>query len=236
MKTTILCVSIVSLLGAVAQAQNETVTWAAPQTISGASDVNTQGVYFGSWAPNLTAASSLTVNGVTFQGSSDLPSLGTSFDNSTGSGTFMSPGISDANYNTLLTSAAFGNGTGAYTVSWGGMIQGDTYLVELWVNDGRNSTVNARSETVTGGANTSAFLNYGSGNNGPGQWITGTFVADASGDETLTLTPGSAIPSAQLNILEVREISAVPEPTTMAFLAAGAGAMVWGMRRKNRVG
>jgi hypothetical protein len=189
------------------------------------------GTYFGSWAPN--AANSLAVNGVTFQNSSDLPGLGTSFDNSTGTGTFNSPGTSDANYNTLLTSGAFGNNPTSYTFNWGGMTIGDSYLVELWVQDGRNSTVNARTETATGGANTSGFLAYGSGNSGPGQYIIGTFVADSTG-ETIALNPGPAIPSAQLNLFQVRDITPVPEPSTLAFLALGTGAMLFGFRRKNR--
>src|ERR1700679_903056 len=149
MKKILICASIVSVLTAVANAQNENITWLTPTTISGASDVNTSGTYFGSWAPN--ASSSLAVNGVTFQNSSDLPGFGTSFDNSTGTGSFASPQTLDNNYNTLLTSGAFGNSTTAsYTVNWNGMTLGDTYLVELWVNDGRNSSVNSRSETITG--------------------------------------------------------------------------------------
>jgi hypothetical protein len=236
MKKVILCASIVSLLAAVAQAQNETVTWGNPTTISGPGDVDAQGTYFGSWAPNLTAAGSLTVNGVTFQGSSDLPGLNSTFDNSTGSGSFASPGTSDSNYNTLMTSGAFGNNATPYSLTWDGMTAGNTYLVELWVNDGRVQASSGRTETVTGGANTSGFLDYGeSVNGGPGQWITGTFVADSSGSETLTLTPGPNIPSAQLNLFQVRDISPVPEPSTFAFLAAGAGAMFCGFRRKSRV-
>jgi hypothetical protein len=155
----------------------------------------------------------LAVNGVTFQAFSDLPGFGNSFDNSTGSGSFASPGTSDANYNTLLTSGAFGNTGGSYTVNWSGMTPGNSYLVELWVNDGRNSSVNQRTETITGGANTSDFLAYGSGDSGPGQYIIGTFVADSSRAETLTLTPGAAIPSAQLNLLQVRDITPKPNVT-----------------------
>jgi hypothetical protein len=233
MKTVICCLSIISVLTAVANAQNENITWQTPQTISGASDVSTLGTYFGSWAPN---GSTLAVNGVTFQASSDLPGLGTSFDNSTGPGSFNSPGTPNANYNTLLTAGAFGNNSTPYGFGWSGMTPGDTYLVELWVNDGRNSAVNARTETATGGANTSAFLDYGSGTSGPGQYIVGTFLADLSGAETITLSPGPAIPSAQLNLLQVRDITAVPEPSTLAFLATGAAAAFYSIRRKNRIG
>jgi hypothetical protein len=229
-RAAIVCASSAGIFIATANAQPD-ITWQIPVTISDPSDVSTLGFYFGSWAPH---GSTLAVNGVTFQAFSDLPGFGNSFDNSTGSGSFASPGTSDANYNTLLTSGAFGNTGGSYTVNWSGMTPGNSYLVELWVNDGRNSTVNQRTETITGGVNTSAFLAYGSGSSGPGQYIIGTFVADNSGGETLSLNPGPAIPSAQLNIMQVRDITPVPEPSTLAFLGLGAGAMLF-LRRKSSV-
>jgi hypothetical protein len=213
-----------------AQAQSS-VNWQSPLTISGASDVSTLGTLFGTWAPyNGNASSGLTVNGVAFQAFSDLPGATDTFDNGGGNGTYATPTTADANYNTLLNAGAFGNGSGAYTLSWNGMTVGNTYLVQLWVNDGRNSTVNARTETVTGGANTSLALQYGSGESGPGQYVIGTFVAtDAS--ETLTLTPGAAIPSAQFNLLQVRDITPVPEPTAAVLCLTGLG-MLFAFSRK----
>ena len=229
MKTAVVCISLVGLLAAAAQAQNANITWQTPETISGTSDVDTHGTYFGSWAPH---GSTLAVNGVTFQAFSDLPGLNSTFDNSTGTGSYASPNTPDANYNTLLTAGAFGNNDTPYSFNWGGMTSGDTYLVELWVNDGRNSTVNQRTETFTGGTSTSAFLDYGSGNSGPGQFIIGTFLADSSGSETITLTPGAAFPSPQLNLFEVRDITAVPEPSAMALMGSGLLTLVYCIRRK----
>ena len=236
MKTILICASIVSMITTAANAQNADILWQTPTTISGPLDVNTFGSLFGTWAPFDGAASSgLTVNGVTFQAFPDLHGATTTLDNGAGNGTFASPNTSDNNYNTLLTAGAFGNNPTSYTISWNGMTPGDHYLVELWVNDGRNSTVNARTETITGGANTSLALDYGSGSSGPGQDIIGTFVADSSGSETLTLAPGAASPSAQFNLLEVRDITPVPEPSTLSFLIVGAGATVLVFRRKRGV-
>jgi hypothetical protein len=224
--------AIASLLPAAALAQSS-ITWQAPVTISGASDVLNTGTLFGTWAPHSDAAGSgLTVNGVTFQAFSDLPGHDTSLDNSTGSGTFASPGTSDANYNNLLTSGAFGNNNQTYTISWSGMTAGDTYAVQLWVHDGRNSTVNQRSETITGGSSTSGSLAYGSGDTGAGQYIIGTFVADGSGSETLTLTPGSAFPSPQFNLLQVRDLTPVPEPSAIALSLIGFGVLFGVLRKK----
>jgi hypothetical protein len=231
MKTILVCGSIIGLL-TLANAQDN-ITWQAPAFISGDSDVNTAGTLFGTWAPyNGDAASGgLVVNGVNFNAFPTLPGATDNFDNGGGNGTFATPGTPDSNYNDLLNAGAFGNTSNPYTVSWTGMNPGDDYLVEFWVNDGRNSTVNQRTETVTGGANTSAPLDYGSGSSGSWQYIIGTFVADASGDETLALTPGAAFPSAQFNLMQVRDITPAPEPSTLAFLAAGVGAIIFGFRR-----
>jgi hypothetical protein len=62
-------------------------------------------------------------------------------------------------------------------------------------------------------------------------------VADGTGTETLTVNPfgGADIgPSAQINLLQLRDITSVPEPSTLTFLATGTGAMLFGFRRKNR--
>src|SRR6266436_5386413 len=180
----IVCTSVAAFLAPTAKAQPN-VTWQTPVTISGTSDVSTQGIYFGSWAPQDGSANTLPVNGVTFQGFSDLPDLtpGATLDN--GYDGFGSPNTSDDNYNTLLKYARFSNeGSTPATFSWSGMTPGNTYLTQLWVNDGRNIG-ESRSETVTGGTNTSAPLTFGSDGSGPGQYIIGTFVADSSGSQTL---------------------------------------------------
>jgi hypothetical protein len=195
------------------------VTWRTPVTISDPSDVITQGTYFGSWAPQNANANTLPVNGVTFQGFSDLPYArsGPTFD--AGYDGYASPGTSDANYNTLLQYARYSNaGTQPATVSWSGMTPGKTYLIQLWVHDGRNIG-ESRAETVTGGANTSDALSFGSDGSGPGQYIVGTFVANSSGGQTLILNASStgANPSPQINLLQVRDIT----PVITSFAVSG---------------
>jgi hypothetical protein len=227
----ILGVCLAGMLTSAARAQS-TVNWQTPLTISGASDVNTSGTLFGTWAPyNGNASSGLIVNGVAFQAFPDLPGAADTFDNGGGNGTYATPTTADNNYNTLLNAGAFGNSSTAYSLSWNGMTIGNTYLVQFWVNDGRNSTVNQRTETVTGGANTSLALAYGSGNSGAGQYVIGTFVA-ISASETLTMTPGAAFPSAQFNLLQVRDITPVPEPSTIALCLVGFGLLIRVHRKK----
>ena len=209
------CAGITMLLGC-AEAQPN-VTWRAPVPISGTADVSTQGVYFGSWAPQDGSANQYPVNGVTFQGFSDLPGFESdpTFDN--GYNGFGSPNTSDSNYNTLLQYGRFSNEGSPASFSWSGMVPGKTYLIQFWVNDGRNIG-ESRSETITGGAKTSGPLNYGSDGSGPGQYIIGTFVADSSGSQTLTLTPFSSGPNPelQINLFHVRDITPTPNVTWRA--------------------
>jgi len=224
--------SIVGLFPAAVLAQSS-VTWQGPMTIAGPSDVLTTGTLFGTWAPfSGDAGGGLTVNGVTFQASPTLPNAASTFDNGTGSGSFRTPTTSDPNYGDLMTAGAFGNNNTPYSISWNGMTSGDTYAVQVWVNDGRNSTVNARTETITGGGSTSASLAYGSGDTGAGQFVIGTFVADVSGAETLTFTAGPTIPSAQFNLIQVRDLTPVPEPSAAALSLIGFGALVGVLRKR----
>ncbi len=206
------CAGITMLLGCAGAQPN--VTWQTPVPISGTADVSTQGVYFGSWAPQDGSANQYPVNSVTFQGFSDLPGFESdaTFDN--GYNGFGSPNTSDSNYNTLLQYGRFSNEGSPASFSWSGMVPGKTYLIQFWVNDGRNIG-ESRSETITGGANTSGPLSYGSDGSGPGQYIIGTFVADSSGSQTLTLTPFSSGPNPelQINLFHVRDITPTPNVT-----------------------
>jgi len=194
------------------------VSWGAPTPISGPADVLTNGVYVGSWAPaNQDAANNgaagLVVNGTKFVESSDLANFSTiGFDASyTG---YNNPNTSDANYNDLLQSAAYeGNGDGEPVLfNWNGLIPNHTYEIQIWANDGRG---NGRTETFTGGAKTSAILDFG---DAPGAYIVGTFVADISGRQLISLS-GAGSPNGpypQVNLLQVRDITAVPSITWQA--------------------
>jgi hypothetical protein len=226
----ILRASAFALMTAAAHAAD--VTWQTPQLISGPTDVDSMGAYFGSWAPYSQAAADnngLTVNGTTFQAFSDLPSLNPT-GVTDGYNAYNNPNTSDANYNTLLQTAGYNSQSGTITVSWGGMTPGDTYLLEIWANDGRG---NNRSEFVTGGANTSSTFLYG---NAPGNFIIGTFTADGSGSQSFTLdgtgSQNGDVP--QINLLQVRDISVTPEPSTMALVTLGGVGLIAGYRRKFR--
>ena len=239
MKKIIICASIAGLIAVAANAQNANITWGTPTTISGSSDVSTSGWLYGTWAPGddyygdqTVNAANYTVNGVDFL---TYGTAGVNF-NITGSGInmdryngFANPNTADANYNNLLQVAVFNWNAGSsdMIVSWNNMTAGDTYLVQMWLNDGRSGQTG--TSTFTGGANTSAAVAIG--NSAPGQYIAGTFVADNSGSEDITMAPGI-----MLNLVQVRDLTQpVPEPSTLAFLAGGFGVMLLGFRRKSRV-
>jgi hypothetical protein len=237
MKTIFICASIVGVFTAAANAQNANVTWQTPTAISGPSDVSTQGTYFASWAPYNqdsfnNGGNGLVVNGTKFLAQSDFQDLSYVNFNS-GYTSYNNPGTSDANYNDLMQSGAYnGNGDGSpLSLTWGGMTPGDTYLVQFWANDGRG---NGRSETLTGGTQTSASLVFG---NNPGEYVLGTFVADNTGLETLSISGVGSVngPYPQMNLIQVRDLTSSPEPSTLALLAGGVGAMFFGSCRKGLV-
>src|SRR5580658_9292067 len=114
MKKIILCLSIAGAFSSQAQ----TITWGTPTTVSGPSDVITNGTYFGSWAPSDGTANSHPANGVAFQGSSDLPSFSQNFGG--GYNGFGSPPGTTGNYALLLEDGHYNGGGGFF--QWGGMV------------------------------------------------------------------------------------------------------------------
>lgn len=113
----------------------------------------------------------------------------------------------DSNYNTLLGYGAYSNGTAAsFTANGNGskpLTIGAVYLIQFWVSDARNLGGSTRSETISG---SSALLFPATG--GMGQYVTGSFTADAT-TQTFDL---SANASAQVNLVQIR---AIPEPSAL---------------------
>jgi PEP-CTERM motif len=240
MKKIILWASILGMAAIAADAQNANITWGAPTTISGTSDVSLAGTLYATWAPGddyygdeTTSAANYTVNGVDFltYGTSGANFAATSSSEDRYNN-YTSPGTGDSIYNSLLQVATYNDNTDNITLSWNGMTAGDTYQVELWANDARGL---GRTETFTGGANTSAALDISPTPSGAGQYIIGQFVADSSDSEDISIAaPAGGGYGPMLNLVEVRDLTPTPEPSTFALLAAGAGAMVFGLRWKNR--
>lgn len=228
MKKLLLAGAVSSLLSPLLHAA--TITWQNPSAITGASDVSTVGTYLGSWAPNHVNAPNFPVNGVSFQGFSDLPGLGNTLDD--GGQHFGGQNTSDSNYNTLLSFGRYANGGDNRTFTWGGMTPGQSYLVQIWISDPRNIG-QTRWATLSGDGDTSPNIYYPADGTGIGSFIIGTFVADASGTQTITIDPSALVDgepsggSAQINLMQVR---LVPEPASMGM--AGLGLMGFLLRRR----
>jgi MYXO-CTERM domain-containing protein len=134
-----------------------------------------------------------------------------------------------------LANASFDDNSLTASITLGNLILGDQYLVQFWVSDPRNPQTQDRVETLTsstGGDTNSPTLDYEGSDSTDGQWVTGTFVADATMTETLdlsasnsnqTLYPGDGSP--QVNLLQLRDITPVPEPASFALVGLGALAL-----------
>src|SRR4051812_10285685 len=140
-----------------------TIAWDPPQPVSGASDVNTNGSYFGSWTPYNTLAQNHPVNGVTFYGDD----LGITYDGfANGSQVFGAPATPDPNYNTLLPDGIYADGTNAaFTLNGDGsrpLVLGRQYLIQVWVSD--SSPLGAgRAESISGSSDISFHRGSGMG-------------------------------------------------------------------------
>jgi hypothetical protein len=205
------------------------ITWDGPVTISGITDVLTNGTaaYAYDWA-NLNQA----VNGVSFTGSSSISAGGANVTlsgftirNGTVFGSSSAPfSTLPAAYTNILCGADYVDSAAAVTATLNNLTAGHLYAVQVWVNDSRGGGTGTRTETLTsngGNANTIAYdITAGAG--GTGQFAIGIFAASGS-TQTFTIT-GNA--STQLNALQVRDVTGAwpGAPITWSGPAAIAGA------------
>ena len=201
------------------------VLWNAPQVVSGDSDVS---LLYSLDRAHLFGGTSSTVNGVTFTpfgGSGDASSMTGQFGGFGGGGApFDNLSLG---YRTLLTNGYYDNGN-PHTVTLNNLASGLDYQVQFWVNDSRDCC-SGRVESVSGSAPLAFSTNPG-GVGGVGSHVTGTFTADST-SQTLTTQPVGAIPSSQINGLQLRAIGVAAGNTATittaknyATLSAGAGA------------
>ncbi|MCL5945841.1 MAG: PEP-CTERM sorting domain-containing protein [Planctomycetes bacterium] len=226
------------------------ITWGTATNISGPSDVSTVGSLVIADAFGCPTQTEI-VNGVTFnaftadngqpvavQGNVTIstPVSGDTmgYNLNIGGGTNFG-----ASYNGILDQAAtlVGTGSDPMDLAVTGLASGQLYQIEIWVADYRVGGSNNRSETLSGSTSDSATIEYlggnGTGTSG-GQFITGTFVADNSGTQTISMTPapvtgGGYGMDAQINAFQLRT---VPEPATLGLVAVGGLGLLLLKRRK----
>lgn len=214
------------------------INWGAPQQISGDSNVSTNGSLIGAFNLGDLGVPSTTVNGVTFQSFAAPGANGTSGNftlatasgggasNTNGSAAAAPFNTLSAAYQTLLSSYIATLFTSTLTIS--GLTIGMQYEFQVWSN---RSSIPLGSEVVIDGGNNSTFLssNPSATIGGMGQWVRGTFTADAatqmigfSGDEEV---------GGYLNAFQLRQLqqpSAVPEgSSTIALLGVAIILLGW---------
>lgn len=222
-----------------------TITWGTPTTISGDTDVSTDGVLdrafnFGSASAPVgtitidgvpfaffgaTGASSTTVGTTTLAANAG----GVNGTNELGSASTPFSSLS-TNYQTLLQNGAFGTTGNTLTLTLGGLIVGQTYEFEWWVNDSRGAVGPDRQGTATAGNSVQLEYNLQNSEGGVGQFALGTFTADAT-SQIITLTgqtSGAVASSPQINAMELR---VVPEPSALALVFVGGTMSILSLRR-----
>jgi hypothetical protein len=187
------------------------ITWGTNMTVSGDSDVFTDGtlLYACDWANTNN-----TVNGIAFTGTSSANSGNVSISgigsNYQGFNSASQPfaGLS-ADYRSILVGGEYATSAGATaTVTLNGLTSGRIYAVQIWVSDPRaNGGEVGRTETATGANQVTLAYNIPPSPGGVGQYSIGVFTATSS-SQTFTLLSNGTSGSTQLNALLVSDVTA----------------------------
>lgn len=210
---------------AIAPAQAANVIWQTPVTMTADTDVRTYGSLVGAYTI-AGFSNPTTVNGVSFAsvtaglfdpsvsfGSSATLTGGSGVGingNSDGEmGTPASPSLS-ASYGKIAQSGAYAfqngwAGPAPMTLTLDNLTVGRSYMFQTWVNDSRG-VVGTRTQSLTGGFNTSATMAYNStqADGGNGSFLVGNFVADST-SQAITFNLTNSI--TQMSAFQVRDVT-----------------------------
>jgi hypothetical protein len=227
-------------------AHGASITWNTPQNISGVSDVSTSGTLIGAANVGDVGVPSTTVNGVTFMSFAAPGGNGTSgmftmtaggggvFQSNTG-GASPNPPFSTlpANYQTLLSSYVVPLFS-PVTLTMSGLTIGMQYQFQFWSNLSSQSF--SYQISATAGNSISLGSNADHADGGLGQWVTGTFTADAifQSIDFIGDGDGGFLNAFQLRLLD--GATSVPESgNTLALLGIAVSGLSIA-RRKLRAG
>ena len=221
-------------------AHGASITWGAPQQISGDGDVSTSGVLIGAFNVGDVGVPSTTVNGVTFQsfaapagngtsGNFTLTSTG-SFAHNTAAGSSSAPFTNlSTQYQTLLASRVAGV-FGAMSLTMSGLIVGAQYQFQAWSNSS-DTEFDFPLRLITGSTFVDLSSNTAGAEGGLGQWVIGTFTAD-SVTQTINFEWGEG---GLFNAFQLRQFdqpAGVPEAgSTLALLGCAVTGLAC-LRRK----
>lgn len=223
-------VSLAALGLAAAQSASaqSAITFGTPTTISGDSDVSTQGTLLTAIATGSTTTGTATVNGVTFNlvgpggGGNVVITGGTGYNFN---GTYGTPfsGLSTG-FQTVLRQNDF-HDPGNLGVTLNSLTPGHNYQFQLFVSDPRGAT--GRQDYIDDGlGHTSANIAFNTssgaaGNGGLGQFINGTFTAVGSSEGFTVLPVTGSGGVSQINGFQLRDITPTPEPSQAAVFGLG---------------
>lgn len=189
-------------------ARAATITWTGPTTISGNTDINTNGASIFAY----TGGTAATVNGVTFTASltasmnnnylqmSGLTAY-TANSYTTTSNNFASL---SSEYKSILIGGAYENAGAVTTNTLKNLVVGRKYTLQLWINDPRNGASTNRY-AVLDATGPQLYYNSTRAEGGVGAYAVGTFTADAT---TQSFTLDGDV-STQLNAIQLR-VESVP--------------------------
>jgi hypothetical protein len=208
------------------------INWLTPATISLDADVSTSGTLVSAYNMGGTA---VTLNGVTFadgtftgpSGSLTFGSMAVGNDSyypyNAGSALPAFTALS-ADYQQLIQTSMY-QGYGAVDLTLSGLTSGNDYQVQFWIN---RSDIGASATKFIAG-NTSGNV---VASPGVGQFVIGNFTADAATQLIVAdQSPGNYY--LFMSAYQLRDITLVPEPTSVAmFGLGGAAALLFKLRRR----
>lgn len=207
------------LLGTCTASQAAIIVWGSATNITtSSSDVSTLGTSF--IAYNIGSTTDYTINGVFFDGiTSGFSNSGTAYNG------YGSLAGSDADYGAALSTGMYftGNNQPAENMTISGLEIGQEYQIQAWFNDQRDLAATGTTTLSSAGGNSVGLVSSTPG----GQYALGTFTANAT---TQVFTIHGANTGATLNMFQVRNITAVPEPS--AALLGGLGLLALLRRRR----
>jgi hypothetical protein len=248
----ILATGIVWLVGllsdrSLAGGSFDAIVWGTAQAISGDSDVRTDGSLVSAFNIGSAGITSSTVNGVLFEAfafpedmTGDTFNLGPLTFSGTAGLLVSSNGLGAAtgnfatlsgSYQTLLGSGGSASNLGAsFYLTLDGLTAGQEYLLQWWSNNSANSSLVTETLALSDIGEVTVDSNTSDAAGGLGQYAVGTFTAERSSVMfELAGTPGNPL----INAVQLREVSAVPEPTFTVLLSVSCMAGLMVRRRRD---
>lgn len=222
-------------------ARSADINWNDTQSITGASDVSTNGTLIGAFNVGGAGVPSTTVNGVTFQSfattggsgaSGNFTTVGSGFvgqTNTSGGSTAAPFSNLSAAYQVLLQSYSTPF-AGVITMTLAGLTIGAQYEFQCWSN--LSSDRFSYQLTATAGNSVMLGSNDGHAQGGLGEWVLGSFTADGA---TQTITFAGDGDGGFLNAFQLRQIPAttntVPDTgSTLVLLGCAMSLLAFARR------